>query len=161
MGFTELLIFIVGAGIGAAVCYVGLIKRHSESAVGKQMKELQEEFTAYRENVNQHFNQTAQLVNNLTRQYSSVQKHLEEAAVSFAAPPKSFDIDNTESPAQLTHTAEQFEKIETNTFDDKETKQDAGFSADKAFQPPRDYAPKNTPNEKGTLAEDFGLQDKQ
>jgi len=160
MGLIEFAIFIIGAAAGAGTCYFGLIKRHSDSAVGKQMKDLQEEFTAYRENVNQHFNQTAQLVNNLTAQYSSVQKHLEEAAVSFASPPKSFDIENADMPAQLAHAAEQFDKIELNTPDDKETKQDASFSTDKAFQPPRDYAPKNTPNEKGTLAEDFGLQDK-
>jgi len=147
----EITLFLLGGVIGALGSYVVLTHNRSESAVERKLRELQDEFTAYRENVNQHFNRTADLVNNLTESYVKVQKHLEEASVSFAEPPKSFTLENQES--QAVASLPQFVAMETR---EKSAARDATF-AENALQPPRDYAPKSSPREKGTLAEDFGL----
>ena len=84
MDLLTIAVFLAGCGAGAVVSYVVLARTRAESKIERQMRELQEEFTAYRENVNQHFNKTAQLVNSLTENYIAVQKHLEDAADSFA-----------------------------------------------------------------------------
>jgi uncharacterized membrane-anchored protein YhcB (DUF1043 family) len=150
MFMLEVALFLLGLMIGALGCFLVMNQGRSESAVEKKLRELQEEFTAYRENVNQHFSRTADLVNNLTQSYVKVQKHLEEASVSFAEPPKSFAL---EPSGNSTDTAPQFIALETR---EKTQQQDASFG-DIALQPPRDYAPKTSPKEKGTLAEDFGF----
>lgn len=145
----EVVMFLLGTAVGGFGCYFALNRGRSESAIEQQLRDLQEEFTAYRENVNQHFNHTAELVNNLTASYVKVQKHLEDASVSFAEPPKSFKL---ETGAQLSAPTQQFIAIETKEPPTK----DASFD-DERMQPPRDYAPKASPRDKGTLAEDFGF----
>ncbi len=154
MGWIEIVSFLVGALSGAIVCYFGVMRQRTESAVERQMRELQEEFTAYRENVNQHFHQTATLVNDLSENYISVQKHLETAATSFAEPPKSFEIE--EDAEALPTPKPEFATLEIQT--PKEDEEDAGFSAE-TVEPPRDYAPKSNPKEQGTLDEGFRLQE--
>lgn len=145
----EVVMFLLGAIAGGTGCYVILTRSRSETAIEQQLRDLQEEFTAYRENVNQHFNRTADLVNTLTESYVKVQKHLEDASVSLSEPPKSFKLENSH---QLAPAAPQFIAIETKEPPAK----DASFD-DERFQPPRDYAPKVSAKEKGTLAEDFGF----
>lgn len=147
----EVAMFLLGGFAGAFLCFVILTRRRSDSAIERQLRELQEEFTAYRENVNQHFNRTADLVNNLTENYVKVQKHLEDASVSFAEPPKSFKLEPSAGQSELAAPA-QFIAIETKALPAK----DASFE-DERTQPPRDYAPKSNPKDKGTLAEDFGF----
>ncbi|OUS31697.1 hypothetical protein A9Q99_03800 [Gammaproteobacteria bacterium 45_16_T64] len=157
MGLIEIACFIIGAAAGAIACYFGLSKQRAESSVEKQMRELQEEFTAYRENVNQHFNKTANLVNDLTDNYISVQKHLENAATSFSEPPKSFDIEDANLEALPSEKTE-FTTLEIQPPVEDETEEDAAFAGE-AAAPPRDYAPKKDPKEQGTLDEGFRLQE--
>ncbi|MCG8312735.1 MAG: YhcB family protein [Pseudomonadales bacterium] len=155
MSLVSVLMFIVGVALGAGGCLFVVRQTRSESSIEKQLRELQEEFTAYRENVNQHFNQTAKLVNELTNNYIAVQKHLGEAAESFAQPPKSFDLqeDDTE---KLENKREDFLTLETKA--PMKTEEDAQFENGGGIEQPKDYAPKSA-KEKGTLAEDFGLQE--
>lgn len=155
MDFLTIVVFLAGAVIGAGVCYAFVLGTRSESKVERQMRELQEEFTAYRENVNQHFNKTAQLVNTLTDNYIAMQKHLEDAAVSFAEPPKSFTLEKAET---LPATRTEFVSLEDRQKQELRTKAaDAEFDANAHIEPPKDYAPKGKVGEKGQLAEDFGL----
>lgn len=157
MDLLTIAVFLAGCGAGAAVSYVVLARTRAESKIERQMRELQEEFTAYRENVNQHFNKTAQLVNSLTENYIAVQKHLEDAADSFAEPPKSFALEET---AKLPAAAKtDFVSLESRQQQElRSGKLDAEFGQ-LPVEPPKDYAPKTKPGDKGTLAEDFGLKD--
>lgn len=155
MGWIEFASFIVGAFSGALVCYFGVMRQRTENAVEKQMRELQDEFTAYRENVNQHFHQTANLVNDLSANYISVQKHLETAASSFTEPPKSFSLPEEQSNA-LSNAKPEFTTFEIQGPTDEG--KDAEF-LDDTPPPPKDYAPKNNPEEQGTLEEGYGLQE--
>ena len=156
MGWVEIASFIVGSSLGALICYFSLTRKREESTVERQMRELQEEFTVYRENVNQHFHKTADLVNNLSESYISVQKHLENAASTLTEPPKSFSIDESSHTALLT-TKPEFNSLNVQISDDED---DADFS-DAALAAPRDYAPPHTPQEPGTLDESFGLHEKE
>ncbi len=158
MDFLTIVVFLAGAIVGAALCYAFIAGSRSETKVERQMRELQEEFTAYRENVNQHFNKTAQLVNNLTDNYIAVQKHLEDAAVSFAEPPKSFALEKSESlptPKPDLVSLEDRQKQEL-----RGKSRDAEFQSNAPVEPPKDYAPKSKPGDKGQLEEGFGLDTK-
>ena len=158
MNFLTFAMFIAGGIVGALVCYAFMASRRTESAIERQMRELQEEFTAYRENVNQHFNKTAQLVNSLTENYIAVQKHLEDAAVSFAEPPKSFDLQPSET---LPAAKAEFVPLENHEKQESAgNEKDAQFGYGDTVEPPKDYAPKSKPGDKGTLSEDFGLDSK-
>ncbi len=148
--------FFVGAGIGALSCYLLLARSKAQGNIEQQLRELQEEFTAYRENVNTHFNKTAQMVNTLTENYMSVQKHLEDAADSFAEPPKSFKLENT-LPSKKT----EFVSLEAKIKEPEAEQEDAEFNEEDTMRPPRDYAPKDGKKDKGTLSEEFGLHDTQ
>lgn len=153
MSLVSVILFLLGITLGAGGCLLVMRQTRSESSIDKQLRELQEEFTAYRENVNQHFNNTAKLVNELTNNYISVQKHLEDAAESFAQPPKSFELD-TDPSEQLENKREEFLTLETSQPAEEE---DAQFE-NSGVEAPKDYAPKS-PDDKGTLAEDFGLHE--
>lgn len=154
MSLVSVIMFLIGALLGVAGSLLVVRQTRSESSIEKQLRELQEEFTAYRENVNQHFNQTTKLVNDLTKNYIAVQKHLDDAAESFAQPPKSFHLEENEQ-AKLESQRETLLPLETRPRDEEE---DAQFDGSIAVEPPKDYAPKS-PKDKGTLAEDYGLQE--
>lgn len=154
MSLVSVIMFLLGALLGVAGSLLVVRQTRSESSIEKQLRELQEEFTAYRENVNQHFNQTTKLVNDLTKNYIAVQKHLDDAAESFAQPPKSFQLEEDQQ-AKLESQKEKLLPLETAPIDDEE---DAQFDGSITVEPPKDYAPKS-PKDKGTLAEDYGLQE--
>ena len=116
--------FVVGLAAGALGCYLAMSRARAQSNIEQQLRELQEEFTAYRENVNTHFNKTAQMVNTLTENYVAVQKHLEIAADSFAEPPKSFQLDTT---AKLPNKKAKFISLEAKGEPEEEAKADAEF----------------------------------
>jgi len=89
-------VFFAGAGavFGALTCYL-IFSRRTDNLMEEQLKDTQEEFTLYRENVNKHFEQTAKLVNNLTEDYVAVHKHLKSAAEDFAQPTRSLKLQET------------------------------------------------------------------
>lgn len=157
MQLATFIAFVVGLAAGAIGCFFVMSRSRAQSNIEQQLRELQEEFTAYRENVNSHFNKTAQMVNTLTENYLQVQKHLESAADSFAEPPKSFQLDS--SIGKLSNKKTKFISLETTGKPEEEAEVDAGFGETDAFQPPRDYAPKKDVKDQGTLSEDFGLHD--
>ena len=155
MSLVSVLMFVVGIILGATGCLLVIRQTYSESSIERQLRELQEEFTAYRENVNQHFNQTTKLVNELTSNYVNVQKHLEDAAESFAQPPKSFELDETKDKETENRVKnEALVKLETPKT---EATEDAQFEQYNGVEPPKDYA--STPaKEVGTLSEEYGFQ---
>ncbi len=149
--------FLVGLAAGALGCYLAMSRARAQSNIEQQLRELQEEFTAYRENVNTHFNKTAQMVNTLTENYVAVQKHLETAADSFAEPPKSFQLDtsNNKLPGKKT----KFISLEAKGEAEEDSEVDAEFGDTGGMEQPRDYAPKKDVKDQGTLSEEFGLHD--
>lgn len=137
------LLLAVGAALTLLGLLVGLMAGRRTSAVAKKHRDLtlkldqiMQDKKAYEDDVVEHFTETAKLLNNLTESYREVHNHLAQGAASLCqgAGPVSLerlenDRDSAEIPANLAH-----------------------------IQPPLDYAPKTSPNEKGMLNEEFGLE---
>ena len=135
--------------IGAAIAVVGLWlgwlagRRTSGTAkkyqdVAKKLDQVIQDKQAYENEVVEHFTETAKLLNNLTDSYREVHNRLATGAATLC---------QGEGPISL-------ERVANNT-------DPAEIPAHLAhIQPPLDYAPKNSPEEKGMLNEEFGLERK-
>ncbi|QIB66598.1 YhcB family protein [Kineobactrum salinum] len=124
-------------GIGA-----GVLLGRRLSADGQRLRESElklDQVTqakrAYEEEVVEHFSQTARLLNNLTDSYRDVHNHLASGAETLCQERGPVSLgrlesrgDDAEIPPHLAH-----------------------------IQPPLDYAPKTSPEEKGMLNEEFGI----
>jgi uncharacterized membrane-anchored protein YhcB (DUF1043 family) len=103
-----------------------------------KLDQVMQDKKAYEGEVVEHFTETARLLNNLTDSYRAVHNHLAQGADSLCqgAGPVSLErIQERRDPAEIpVHLAQ--------------------------IQPPLDYAPKTSPDEKGMLNEEFGLERK-
>lgn len=105
-------------------------KKHRE--VERRLDQLLQEKKAYEDEVVEHFIATAGHLNELTESYRKVHNHLASGAAKLC---------EGHGPVAL-------EKAEANEI-----------PADLAdIHPPLDYAPKSSPDQKGMLNEEFGLE---
>ena len=125
---------IVGLLLGRRTSKGG--KKHRDIAL--KLDQVMQDKKAYEAEVVEHFTETAQLLNNLTESYRDVHNQLAQGAekLCHGSGPVSLErLENRHStadiPAHLAH-----------------------------IQPPLDYAPKSSPEEKGMLNEEFGLERK-
>ena len=85
-----IIALVAGVMIGIlAYRHLGPSKKEAEQ-FKKELDEAHEEMEAYKANVNQHFDKTSELVNDLTQNYVKVYQHLAEGAQSLGDS-KSFD----------------------------------------------------------------------
>jgi uncharacterized membrane-anchored protein YhcB (DUF1043 family) len=103
--------------------------------VERKLDQVLQDKKAYEDEVVEHFSDTAKLLNGLTESYRDVHNHLAKGAATLCQGEGPVLLDRLENgresaeiPAQLADT-----------------------------QPPLDYAPKTSPDEKGMLNEEFGL----
>ncbi|MEX2536019.1 MAG: DUF1043 family protein [Trueperaceae bacterium] len=68
---------IVGVVLGAVGALLTLRRRRGDAG---KADSIRREFEGYKEEVNDHFVQTTELVNNLTHSYKAVYDHLEQGA---------------------------------------------------------------------------------
>ena len=133
--------------VGAALAILGLLvgwatgRRTSAEAkkyrdIALKLDQVMQDKKAYEDNVVEHFTETAKLLNNLTESYREVHNHLAQGAASLCQGEGPVSLERLESrrdpaeiPAHLAH-----------------------------IQPPLDYAPKHSPDEKGMLNEEFGIE---
>lgn len=144
---------IVALAVGALFGY--LLGRTGDSAVKQQkltdqLQEAQRELNEYKDQVNGHFEKTAELVNSLTESYKAVHNHLAQGSEALCmgehAPVK---LEAGDSTARLNDESQPVSEEEIPTVTD---------SAEEAVvAPPLDYAPKK-PDEEGTLSESYGLK---
>ncbi|PCJ24964.1 MAG: hypothetical protein COA96_08190 [SAR86 cluster bacterium] len=102
-----------------------------------QIRDLKENHTSYRDNVSDHFSMTADLVQHMTESYKEVYQHLASGAQDLC----SDDVASKLLPAGSDAVFDSQLEIDTTS----------------GLIPPRDYAAKQTPDQKGALSEDFGL----
>lgn len=140
--FSMTFLITAGAVLLLAGLVIGLLVGRSQSPSEQRYRETERKLDqvlqdkkAYEDEVVEHFGETAQLLNSLTESYRDVHNHLAQGASNLclgdgpvALDRLQNDGDPQEIPAQL---------------------------AD--IQPPLDYAPKTSPDEKGMLNEEFGL----
>jgi uncharacterized membrane-anchored protein YhcB (DUF1043 family) len=142
-----------GLGIVLAIALVAIVaglilglfmgRRSSSDArryrdVALKLDQVTQDKKSYEAEVLEHFTKTARLLNELTESYREVHNHLAQGADKLCNGfgPVSLELlenkrDHTDIPAHLAH-----------------------------IQPPLDYAPKTSPDEKGMLNEEFGLERK-
>ncbi len=131
----------------AAALLVGLIagvlfgRRSSKDSqryreVERKLDQVMQDKKSFEDEVSEHFADTARLLNNLTESYREVHTHLAQGAAKLcddggpiALGQREIDSDPTVIPEILADV-----------------------------QPPLDYAPKTSPDEKGMLNEEFGLE---
>lgn len=123
----------------------------------EQLDETQRELAEYKEKVTNHFEETANLVSNLTDSYKAVHTHLAKSSTELCS---SELVSRKLEDAITPKLSDESVVAEAQTT---ETKTEAAEKApaekqDESMEAPRDYAPKK-PDEEGTLSETFGLKE--
>ena len=101
-----------------------------------QVKALEERHEQYKGDVSEHFDVTAELVQQMTQSYRDVYQHLAMGAQ---------DLCSTEVANKLLPVGGDA------VFEKPDHQEPTGIS------PPKDYAAKQRPDQKGALSEEFGL----
>ncbi|WHI48310.1 YhcB family protein [Microbulbifer sp. EKSA008] len=132
-----ILVGVLGMTLGAFLAFLAVRGRTSverSEELEQRLREANNKLEDFQLQVNDHFDQTSQLVHNLTESYKEVHEYLSNSALRLS----SQDI------------GRQMLKAGSGKLNDNDEKlQD--------IEPPRDWAPKE-PGAKGTLAEDYGLE---
>lgn len=138
------MIWLVAVGCLAVGVVIGVVlasrMNTSPSRVQElenQIRSLKESHGDYRDNVSDHFSMTAELVQHMTESYREVYQHLANGAQ---------DLCPSEVASKLLPTDNDA------VFDTTASEEEAG-----GLIPPKDYAAKQDPEQKGALSEDFGL----
>lgn len=137
----QIIAAIVGAVVGLFIGY--LMGRRSAPGseqlrdMEKQLDEARGAKERFERKVNTHFTDTAAKLNLLTDNYRAVYEHLANGAVELCSEDK----------------ARAFSALNPPTPEDD----DAIDNESVMVEPPRDYAPKTSPDDPGVLNERFGL----
>ncbi len=135
-------LFFLGVILGA------LFQRSSKGSEANKNKrleqklaELQDSYTKYQAEVSAHFMETARKVQTLNESYRDVHAQLAKGASRLCSEGEAEDF------LAISFT-------EKNSANGPKLEEES----DSTYHPPMDYAPKDSPDAKGTLAEDFGLK---
>ncbi|WGL17966.1 DUF1043 family protein [Microbulbifer bruguierae] len=131
-----ILVGVIGLALGAILAFVATRSRQNSDRSQElelRLREANAQLEDFQLQVNEHFDQTSQLVHNLTQSYKEVHEYLANSAMRLS----SQDIGRQMLEAGSGNLNESAENL--------------------SVLPPRDWAPKE-PGAKGTLSEDFGLE---
>jgi uncharacterized membrane-anchored protein YhcB (DUF1043 family) len=134
---TAIACLVVGVVIG-----VVFSSRLNSSAsrvleLENQIRDIKDNHLAYKDNVSEHFSLTADLVQHMTESYRDVYQHLASGAQ---------DLCSNEVASKLLPAGSDA------VFDSNEDSETTG-----GLNPPKDYAAKQYPSQKGALSEEFGI----
>ena len=137
-----------------------------------QLEDSQRQLDAYKQQVNQHFERTAELVNDMTESYKAVHTHLasgsevlcdaDTSKLEAAEPVKPSITDQSNKASEPTAekakpTSEPKPAPATKAEAQPEAEATVNTEVENIPAPPLDYAPK-TPDQEGTLSEKFGVK---
>lgn len=125
----------VGLGLGLLLGRTSSPAGQKHREVERKLDEVLQEKKGYEDEVVEHFSNTAKLLNDLTESYRNVHSHLSSGATNLCQDrgPVALDqLNTTSSPSEIPASLT-------------------------GVQQPLDYAPKTSPDEKGMLNEEFGL----
>ncbi|MGI0117343.1 YhcB family protein [Zooshikella sp. RANM57] len=134
--------FVIGSIIGAWL-YRASTGGGERSQLEAKLSAMEKQMQKHQQELDEHFNQTAQLFNRVTDAYKDLQAHMANSAATLSQDPT--------ASHQLTDTL-----LASQTLSPEPEGREK--SDDTLLTPPKDYAPKSAPDEKGTLSEEFGLQ---
>jgi uncharacterized membrane-anchored protein YhcB (DUF1043 family) len=143
--FSLNILIAAGAVLLVLGLAIGLLIGRRSSPAGQKYREVERKLDqvlqdkkVYEDEVVEHFTDTAKLLNTLTESYRDVHNHLARGATTLC---------QGEGPVAL-------DRLE----DGRDGAEIPAHLAD--IQAPLDYAPKTSPDEKGMLNEEFGLDRK-
>lgn len=142
--FVGSLAFLGGMAGGALLYHILAGSRTERGKLETQLNDLEAEFNDYQDKVADHFTTTAHLINKLTDTYKDVHEHMANGADTLC---DSEEVKNRLSDSLISSSA-----ILSGKITKRRTERP------KPLEQPLDYAPKSDPEEKGTLAEGFGVQ---
>lgn len=131
-----ILVGVLGLALGAILAFLATRNRQNLDRTQElelRLKEANSKLEDFQLQVNEHFDQTAQLVHNLTQSYRDVHEYLANSAMRLS----SQDIGR--------------QMLEAGSGELSDTEDNL------SVLPPRDWAPK-APGQKGTLSEEFGIE---
>jgi uncharacterized membrane-anchored protein YhcB (DUF1043 family) len=102
-----------------------------------QIRDIKDNHLTYKDNVSEHFSLTADLVQHMTESYREVYQHLASGAQ---------DLCSNEVASKLLPAGSDA------VFDSNENS-----ATTSGLSPPKDYAAKQDPSQKGALSEEFGI----
>ena len=135
---TAIISLAIGVVIGALFASKFNISPSRVQELENQIRTLKDINTEYRDSVSDHFSMTAELVQHMTESYKEVYQHLASGAQDLC----SNEVASKLLPAQT-----------DAVFENTASQEDASGLA-----PPKDYAAKQSPGQKGALSEDFGIE---
>lgn len=91
MWVVGILCLLLGIGLGVIVTYSLASRNNRTRKLQRELNQLTEHFTDYRDQVSQHFMHTSDLVKEMTRSYRAVYEHLATGAYHLCT-------DETDSP---------------------------------------------------------------
>lgn len=137
------MLFLIAAGLLVAGIVIGLLVGRRQSPASQKYREVERKLDqvlqdkkAYEDEVVEHFGQTARLLNSLTESYREVHNHLAQGAAALCQGQGPVSLERLQGKRDAAEIPAQLADI----------------------QPPLDYAPKTSPDEKGMLNEAFGLE---
>jgi len=134
-------LFFLGIMVGAVFHRSFQGETSKNKRLEQKLAELQDTHSRYQAEVSEHFMDTAKAVQTLNKSYRDVHSHLAKGASRLC------NDDHSDDFLSINFTAENSNS--TN----------AQAESSHHYAPPMDYAPKETPEEEGTLSEHYGLQD--
>ena len=136
---TAVACLVIGLVVGALFASRSNASPARVKELENQIRYLKDKHNNYRDDVSDHFSMTAELVQHMTESYKEVYQHLATGAQSLC----SNEVANRLLPASS-----------ESVFESNGSNDDSEF---RGLNPPKDYAAKQSPRQKGALAEDFGL----
>jgi uncharacterized membrane-anchored protein YhcB (DUF1043 family) len=134
---TAIACLVIGIVIGL------IFSNHLNSSASRvkelenQIRDIKDNHLVYRDNVSDHFSMTADLVQHMTESYREVYQHLASGAQ---------DLCSNEVASKLLPAGSDA------VFESNDDSNAAG-----GLNPPKDYAAKQDPSQKGALSEEFGI----
>lgn len=137
--FAGLALLIIGLGLGMLLGRRSSPQNQKNREVERKLDQILQEKKTYEDEVVEHFTDTAKLLNSLTQSYREVHNQLAKGATELCQGQGPVIVGQLEGSHEEAKNPSQLADI----------------------QPPLDYAPKTSPDEKGMLNESFGLDRKE
>lgn len=135
---TAIAALIAGGAIGAILVKSLHPQEQQNREMENRLESAENKLVDYQQEVSAHFDETSQLVNNLTQSYKDVHEYLANSALKLTNPDISRQLIDAGDGKLINNDTPNAAKEEDDT------------------EAPRDWAPKN-PGDTGQLSEEFGL----
>ena len=101
-----ILVFVIGLVLGCIATYLVIVRYGRTRELQKELNQLKERFTDYRDQVTQHFMRTSELVQEMTQSYRAVYEHLANGAQPLCGDESDTNRLDSSSKGRLTNSGQ-------------------------------------------------------